>query len=371
MRALAELIAGGIAQLFSISFTLIVASLHFARGGESVLYGCVTLSIFCLAGWITNWFNYARHEVNRQAQRPAYKRVLIILRNFFPGYSILSWHLEWLRSPSSWSAEYWVSVLRLFHGTLGDLPQAILQTYLIIRLWWEKNIEVWDFNMLIVLSCVSASMVVFSVCSYIRKEHFEEEHRWPKNKDFLVVVIATILNLGGRVTSLAMVGNVFSGWWMTGGFAFILSFNYFISLHISARGKGGEGSCAEKIFYTIPLASLYALSMTRKRGLMVLNTMLWLCLSLPQLAFYNERLLQWVLFGVPFLAQIVALLLLLCKWRVVEVAFRRFERLEERPVNERIRRGREKGQERETTTNETEGEISQLIKKEGEIQDST
>ncbi|XP_063613237.1 uncharacterized protein LOC134786553 [Penaeus indicus] len=368
MLALTEIIAGGIAQLFSIFFTLTIASLHFARGGESVIYGCFTLSIFCLAGWITNWFNYVRHEVSRQSQRPAYRRVLVVLRNFFPGYSILSWHLEWLRSPSSWSAEYWVSVLRLFQGTLGDLPQAMLQTYLIIRLWWEKNVEVWDFNMLIGLSSVSVSMVVFSVCSYIRKEYFEEEHRVPKNKDFLVVVIATILNLGGRVTSLAMVGNVFSAWWMTGGFAFILSFNYFMSIY--ARGKGGEVSCAEKIFYPIPIAFLYALSMTRKKGLMILNTIFWICLSLPQVALYNERLLQWVLFGVPFLAQVVALLILLCKWRVVEVAFRRFERLQQRPVNERIRRGREIGQEREKT-NEIEREKKQLIKKEGETKDST
>lgn len=131
---------------------------------------------------------------------------------------------------------------------------------------------------------------------------------------------------GGRVVSLAMVGNVFKVSWMAGGSAFILITNYTMSLKMYVDGNKIM-SWPRKLFYPIPIAFLYALSMTRKRGLMMVNTFFWLLLSLPQIAMYNKKLAQWGLFLGPFLAQFLALVLLLWKWEVVEVAFRRFERL--------------------------------------------
>lgn len=321
-----EPLAGGMAQLSNVILTGSVASLHFMRGGESVLYGSVTLAIFCLAGWITNWFDYMRHEVNRQPQRSDCKKMLIILRILIPGYSTLSWHLEWLKSPTSWSAEYWVSVMKLFQCTLGDLPQAILQTYLILHFWWDNTIDSLDFYLILALASLCVSMAVCSVVCYIRKEYFEEEHDKLKITDFLVIVIATMLNLGGRVVSLAMVGNVYKVSWMAGGSAFILITNYTMSLKMYVDGNKIM-SWPRMLFYPIPIAFLYALSMTRKRGLMMVNTFFWLLLSLPQIAMYNKKLAQWGLFLGPFLAQVLALVLLLWKWEVVEVAFRRFERL--------------------------------------------
>ncbi|ROT72724.1 hypothetical protein C7M84_008839 [Penaeus vannamei] len=181
-----EPLAGGMAQLSNVILTGSVASLHLMRGGESVLYGSVTLAIFCLAGWITNWFDYMRHEVNRQPQRSDCKKMLIILRILIPGYSTLSWHLEWLKSPTSWSAEYWVSVMKLFQCTLGDLPQAILQTYLILHFWWDSTIDSLDFYLIFALASLCVSMAVCSVVCYIRKEYFEEEHDKLKITDFLV-----------------------------------------------------------------------------------------------------------------------------------------------------------------------------------------
>ncbi|XP_042881618.1 uncharacterized protein LOC122259120 [Penaeus japonicus] len=323
----------GLMQATGCVLTGLVTIQHFARGRESILYGWITLSIFCVAGWIANWFNYMRHEVRRQTQRSKMQKLGRLMLNLIPGSSTFSWYLEWFISPNSWSAGYWVSVLQLFQCTLGDIPQAILQTYLIIHFWWDENVATWESVTLMTMSSWSVLLAATATCNYIRNEHFEEEHQFPRKGIFLLVIFATILHLSGRVLSSSIVGKVYSVRWMTGGIGLILTLNYVISVCALTKGFRAEMSCTYKIFSPVPVAFLNAVCMTKNRGLMVMNSFFWMALSLPQLGIYNEKAMHWVLWGLPFLAQCVALLVFLWNWRVIEIAFRRFERLLKRGIS--------------------------------------
>nr|XP_045620147.1 uncharacterized protein LOC123771605 [Procambarus clarkii] len=317
--------------LYVVEVGLVVAcaALHLRRGTDaSTLYGGLTLAIFCLAGWVTNGFNFYRHERRRMSQISRLKWSWKVFALVLPSQALLGWIVRWIRTPSSYTNGYRVVTLRLFYCTTGSLVQAVFQAYVIVALWWDASVDPADFTVMVTAAVFLALAAVLGVCSFIRTQYFEEEHETPPMKHFLFVVISVTLNMCGRIASMAMVAAVVSWTWMVAGIAAPIVFNYGFCLYITdpLHGKSKVRRFA-RCFMPLPIAMLYSLSVSPKKITTVVTTCLWLGMSLPQVVEHHDTVVQVAAWGVPFLAQVLALIVMLYKWSILKKTFTRFGRL--------------------------------------------
>lgn len=105
--------------------------------------------------------------------------------------------------------------------------------------------------------------------------------------------------------------------------------NYAVYILVAAQGEpsasGLHNVC--RCFFLVPLAFLAAITVSDKRALTIITTLAWLACSLPQIITYHEDTSSLLVWLVPALAQILALIVMMFKWNVFEAAFLRFTRV--------------------------------------------
>ncbi|KAG7163170.1 uncharacterized protein LOC121873310 [Homarus americanus] len=314
--------------VFDVVMVVACAFVHLTHGGTSNCFGGFTIAIFCVGGFFTNWFNFYRHEKPRMEQRQWPKKIQKVLFLFIPSQAFLVWTWEWWKNPLSWTANYWVATLRLFYTTTGSLLQATLQTYIIIDLWWDLEVAYEDICVMMAAAVFLALHSVLGVCIFVWKETYEEEHEVPRTRDFVFIVISVSLNMCGRIVSMAMVAAVINWGWMIGGLAAPFFLNYALCLYTTfPLSEGSFGQLVARCTLPIPTALLFALSVSKDKVATVLTTICWLCFSLPQIVTHHDTAIHWLVWGVPFLGQLVAFVLMMIKWSIFQTAFTRFGRL--------------------------------------------
>ncbi|KAK8732176.1 hypothetical protein OTU49_007221 [Cherax quadricarinatus] len=327
--------------LTDVILVLYCAVLHFLRGSStqddynstqddnvSVVFGIFTIVILFIGGVSVNLFNFFRRESRLLKNQTLLKKAKKILMLFIPGQALLSWTLEWIKDPSSWSINYWVATLRIFHTSVGSLVQAVFQTFIMIRLWWNITSYSEDFTVMVVGSSVFAVHAVVGMCTYIWKEHYEEEHETIPITDFFFIFLSVSLNMCKCIVSMAMVAAVISWWFLIFVIAAPIIFNYIMCL--CTTKPLCTGSVADIFFRFImplPIAALYAMTASKEKIATILTTVCWLGMSLPQIVKHHDTSIQWVAWAVPFVAQVVAFSFILYKWSIFEITFTRFARI--------------------------------------------
>lgn len=322
---------------------LICSAIHFMRGLHSngIYHGAITLSIYCLAGIITNIFHFVRHELSRMAQRSEGKKIKTILLIFIPNYYLVFWSVKRFILSESLTVKCWTASLRIFYCSTGSLTQAVFQGYLVVRLWWEEGVSNVDYIIVIVTAVYLCLYAIYGVCRYVWVQYYDETGSYLPAKHIILITFTLTLNMSGRVAAMSVVMGTLGWYWLL--FAIISPFLVNLAVYTYTAVQRGSHStrCFEntcRYINLVPLALLSSMTVSDKRSLTVLTTFAWMGSYFPQILKNHTTKYQWLVWSIPTVAQIAALVIMMLQWEVFKVAFYRFSRVVRQPSGWQLQR---------------------------------
>lgn len=204
--------------------------------------------------------------------------------------------------------------------------QAVLQSYVVVHLWWEQDLPVHYVYVPLVAGVVLSLHAIYGVSGYIWTEYYDETHRTLPALDCLLILSALTLNMGGRVAAMAVVMGTLGWYWLALAALSPLLVNYTVYI-TQAPFAASRGTQVWLLIFMLPLGFLSAISVSEKRVLTVITTLAWLGCSVPQICMYHETPSEWLAWSIPAAGQVLALVIMMAKWSVFESAFERFGRL--------------------------------------------
>lgn len=318
--------------LADIALTLTCCAIHFMRGSlhSGMAHGAFTLAIFCVAGIIANFFHFMRHELPRMPRRSGGKRALSIMLIFLPNYYLLMWSVKRLMRSDSLTVKCWTASLRLFYCSTGSLVQAVFQSYLVIRLWWEEGVPDKDYSIMIVSAVYLCVYAIYGVCRYVWVQYYDETGGYLPAKHIILITIALTLNMSGRVVAMSVVMGTLGWLWLLVAVISPFFVNFAVYSHAAFQNRPDSLGCCGSTFHCfslVPFSLLSAMTVSDKRILTILTTLAWMASFLPQILTFHTEMVNWLVWLIPTAAQIIALLIMMVQWEAFESAFQRFSRL--------------------------------------------
>ncbi|XP_045118395.1 uncharacterized protein LOC123508628 [Portunus trituberculatus] len=330
-----EKVIGCVSLIFLLadnSLTLACCAIHFIRGSlyNGTVNGAISVVLFCVAGIITNLFHFFRHEATRMPQRSAGKKAKTFLLICIPNYYLVMWSLMRCVKSESLTIKCWTASLRLFYCSTGSLVQAVYQSYLVVRLWWEDDIPNEYYIIMIVTAVYLTLYAIYGVCRYVWVQCYDETGSYLPLMHIFLITFTLTLNMCGRVTAMSVVMGTLGWWWLVIAIATPFLVNFAVYIHTAAQRTpekiGYFHNCCRYISL-IPLALLSSMTISDKRYLTILTTLAWIASYLPQILMFNSHMTNWLVWIVPTVAQICSLIIMMATWKVFEAAFYRFSRL--------------------------------------------